>query len=46
MAVVNVSRQVLYASAGADWEEAARREALALRDAMRAADAASPASRP
>ena len=36
-AVVSVSRQVLYASAGDDWEAAARREALALREDMRAA---------
>jgi len=46
MAVVNVSRQVLYASAGADWRDAARSEATALRDAMRAAAGASPAGRP
>ena len=39
-AVVSVSRQVLYASPGSDWESAARREALALRDAMRGAAAA------
>jgi orotidine-5'-phosphate decarboxylase len=37
LAIVSVSRQVLYASAGADWREAARREAQALRDAMRSA---------
>ncbi|MPZ15764.1 MAG: orotidine-5'-phosphate decarboxylase [Chloroflexi bacterium] len=36
-AVVNVSRQVLQASSGIDWRDAARREALALRDTMRAA---------
>jgi orotidine-5'-phosphate decarboxylase len=35
LAVVNASRQVLYASAGPDWAEAARREALALREALR-----------
>jgi orotidine-5'-phosphate decarboxylase len=39
-AVVSVSRQVLYASSGDDWEAAARREALSLRDAMRSAVAA------
>jgi orotidine-5'-phosphate decarboxylase len=39
MAVVNASRQVLYASAGPDWQAAARREALALRDQMSAATA-------
>ena len=39
-AVVNVSRQVLYASSGADWQDAARREALAFRDIMRMAVAA------
>jgi hypothetical protein len=33
-----VSRQVLYASSGSDWETAARREAEALREAMRTAD--------
>jgi orotidine-5'-phosphate decarboxylase len=43
LAIVNASRQVLYASAGSDWQEAARREALALRDAMRSARPASPA---
>ncbi len=37
LAVVNVSRQVLYASSGPDWEVAARREALVLRDTMRGA---------
>jgi len=46
MAVVNVSRQVLYASAGPDWRDAARREATALRGAMRQAADASPAGRP
>jgi orotidine-5'-phosphate decarboxylase len=35
LAVVSVSRQVLYASSGSDWQAAARREALALRDGMR-----------
>ncbi len=35
MAVVSVSRQILYASSGPDWAEAARREARALRDALR-----------
>jgi orotidine-5'-phosphate decarboxylase len=39
LAVVNVSRQVLYASSGPDWQEAARREAQALRDVMRGAAA-------
>jgi orotidine-5'-phosphate decarboxylase len=39
-AIVSVSRQVLYASSGDDWAEAARREALALRDVMRSAVAA------
>jgi len=37
MAVVNASRQVLYASSGLDWQQAARREALDLRDTMRSA---------
>jgi orotidine-5'-phosphate decarboxylase len=37
LAVVNASRQVLYASSGSDWAAAARREALALRDTMRQA---------
>jgi orotidine-5'-phosphate decarboxylase len=37
LAVVNASRQVLYASAGPDWATAARREALTLRDTMRQA---------
>lgn len=37
LAVVNVGRQILYASSGRDWAERARREAEALRDAMRAA---------
>lgn len=32
--IVNASRGVLYASAGADFAEAARREAIALRDAI------------
>src|SRR5579871_3140889 len=36
-AVVNVGRQVLYASSGDDWQDAARREATALRDSMRLA---------
>ncbi len=35
LAVVSVSRQILYASAGADWAQAAGREARALRDALR-----------
>jgi orotidine-5'-phosphate decarboxylase len=35
LAVVSASRQVLYASSGPDWQAAARREAMALRDAMR-----------
>jgi orotidine-5'-phosphate decarboxylase len=39
-AIVSVSRQILYASSGDDWAEAARREALALRDVMRSAVAA------
>lgn len=34
LAVVNASRQVLYASSGPDWQEAARREALALRQVL------------
>ena len=37
--VVNSSRAVLYASAGADFEDAARREAIATRDAIRRASA-------
>jgi orotidine-5'-phosphate decarboxylase len=37
LAVINVSRQVLYASDGSDWELAARREAEALVAAMRGA---------
>lgn len=45
LAVINVSRQILYVSSGLDWQEAARREAEALRDAMRAAGNASPAAR-
>jgi orotidine-5'-phosphate decarboxylase len=40
LAIVNVARQVIYASDGADWQEAARREAAVLRDAMRLAGAA------
>lgn len=39
LAIVSASRQVLYASSGPDWQEAARREAVALRDAMRAVTA-------
>ena len=39
LAIVNASRQVLYASRGSDWQEAARREAIALRDTMRGAAA-------
>lgn len=39
LAIISASRQVLYASSGPDWQEAARREAMALRDAMRAATA-------
>lgn len=35
LAVVSASRQVLYASAGPDWAEGARREALSLRDSLR-----------
>ena len=42
LAVINVSRQVLYASGGSDWQEAARREAQALRDVMRGAAAQAP----
>ena len=42
LAVVNVSRQVIYASSGPDWQDAARREAQGLRDAMRQAVQASP----
>jgi orotidine-5'-phosphate decarboxylase len=45
LAIVSASRQVLYASSGADWQEAARREALALRDGMRSAVDASLAGR-
>lgn len=40
LAVVSVSRQVLYASGGPDWQQAARVEALAMRDSMRTALAA------
>ena len=36
LAIVNASRQVLYASGGTDWQMAARREAMALRDQMSA----------
>lgn len=36
-ALVNVSRSVLYASRGADWQAAARAEALRVRDAINAA---------
>jgi orotidine-5'-phosphate decarboxylase len=36
LAVVNVARQILYASSGPDWAEQARCEAESLRDAMRA----------
>lgn len=39
-ALVSASREVLYASAEADWQDAARRKALALRDSMRVAVAA------
>jgi orotidine-5'-phosphate decarboxylase len=35
LALVSASRQVLYASSGPDWQAAARREAMGLRDAMR-----------
>jgi orotidine-5'-phosphate decarboxylase len=35
LAVVSVSRQVLYASAGSDWAQAARREAESLRGSLR-----------
>jgi orotidine-5'-phosphate decarboxylase len=45
LAIVSASRQVLYASPGPDWQAAARREALALRDAMRTATDASFAGR-
>ncbi len=38
-ALVNVSRAVLYASSGEDWQAAARREASALREAINAARA-------
>jgi orotidine-5'-phosphate decarboxylase len=38
--IVNASRGVLYASAGADFAEAARREALSLRDAIADAERA------
>jgi len=37
LAIVNVSRQVLYASSGKDFGEAARREAASLRERMRTA---------
>ena len=33
--MVNASRSVLYASRGADWQDAARREAERLRDAIK-----------
>jgi orotidine-5'-phosphate decarboxylase len=36
-ALVNASRSVLYASAGSDWQAAARAEAVRLRDAINAA---------
>jgi orotidine-5'-phosphate decarboxylase len=39
LAIVSASRQVLYASGGPDWQQAARREALALRDQMSTATA-------
>jgi orotidine-5'-phosphate decarboxylase len=39
--VINSSRAVLYASAGNDFEDAARREAIATRDAIRRAPAES-----
>jgi len=35
--VINSSRAVLYASSGSDFADAARREAVATRDAIRAA---------
>jgi orotidine-5'-phosphate decarboxylase len=35
--IINASRQVLYGSSGADWAQAARREAQSLRDAIEAA---------
>lgn len=35
LAVVSVSRQVLYASSGSDWASAARQEALTLLDSLR-----------
>jgi len=34
LAVVNSSRQIIQASLGADWQEAARRAAMVLRDEM------------
>lgn len=40
LAIINASRQVLYASSGADFAEAARRAAMDLRDKMRRAAAA------
>ncbi|MBI3743934.1 MAG: orotidine-5'-phosphate decarboxylase [Chloroflexi bacterium] len=43
LAIINASRQVLYASRGRDFAEAARRQALALRDTMQAALASKPA---
>jgi len=45
LAIVSASRQVIYASSGPDWQEAARREALALRDAMRSTAGAGLAGR-
>jgi len=44
LAIINASRQVLYASSGPDWQEAARREAVALRDTMRSGVGASTAA--
>lgn len=34
LAIINASRQVIYASSGDDWQDAARAEAQALRDAI------------
>ena len=39
LAMINASRQVLYALVGSDWQVAARREALTLRDQMSSATA-------
>jgi orotidine-5'-phosphate decarboxylase len=40
LAIINASRSILYASAGADWQEAARAEALRLVSLMRQSRAA------